>query len=153
MTKLDKHLLAACAAALVFTACGDSSMTETTNTTAPRPAATVAPAAPAATPDELAQARSDYGNFCVKCHKQEGTGGPFELDDGDTIKVPSLREHGRKDSDAELAEYIRDGEDGMPAFKDRLDEKRISDLVKFIRVEFHDRPAGGAADKTAQPAR
>lgn len=152
--RFDRRLLAACSAALLFTACGDAATTDTTNTANAVPTATVAqaPPTPAATPDELAQARSDYNNFCVKCHKQEGTGGPVELDDGDTIKVPNLRKHGHKDSDAHLAEYIRDGEGGMPSFKDRLDEQRINGLVKFIRAEFHGR-AAAAANAPAAPAR
>jgi mono/diheme cytochrome c family protein len=153
--RFDRPLLAACAAALIFTACGDAATTDTADTASAVPTPTVAQASPtpAATPDELEQARSDYNNFCVKCHKQEGTGGRVELDDGDTIKVPNLREHGRKDSDAHLAEYIRDGEGGMPSFKDRLDERRINGLVQFIRAEFHGRAAGGAATAPAAPAR
>jgi mono/diheme cytochrome c family protein len=143
--RIEKLTLAACAAALLFTACGNSSTPERASNTnaSPTPAVAQGGAATPAPPDELTQARADYGNFCIRCHKEDGTGGPFEMDDGNRIKVPSLREHGRRDSDAELAEHIADGGDDMPAFKDRLDEKRINGLVKFIRVEFHGQTAGG----------
>jgi mono/diheme cytochrome c family protein len=96
----------------------------------------------------MAQARSDYNNFCIRCHKEDGTGGKFELDEGGSINVPSLRKHGLKDSDAELAHHIADGGKQMPAFKDRLSEERINGLVKFIRAEYHGRAPGNAATTT-----
>jgi mono/diheme cytochrome c family protein len=137
-------LLAAAAAfagAAVAAGCGGPAPDPTANA---RPTAAVRPAAdsPAGAPDEFATTRADYAQFCVRCHKADGTGGLAEFDDGKTLKVPNLREHARKDSDEELAGQIRDGGDGMPPFKNRLDEKRINDLVRFIRKEFH---AGAAA--------
>ncbi|HZI20520.1 MAG TPA: cytochrome c [Pyrinomonadaceae bacterium] len=144
--KTLKLFFATASAALLLAACGDG---QTTNQAAvnagPAPAATAQPT-PAATPtpDELTQARSDYGNYCIRCHKENGNGGKFELDEGGAINVPSLRKHGLKDSDEKLAGYIRDGHDDMPSFKDRLSNERINGLVKFIRVEFHGRTAGGA---------
>jgi mono/diheme cytochrome c family protein len=128
-------------------ACGDNAAPEQGANA--RPTATVkqAPASTAATPDEFTAARADYAQFCVRCHKADGTGGPVELEDGKTLKVANLREHGLKDSDAELAKYIREGTDaGMPAFRNRLDDQRINALVRLIRREFHGR------DATAQPA-
>lgn len=138
------------ALALAAVACGE---TGTTNERAAnanaRPAATATPAAPTPTPDELAQARETFSQTCVRCHKEDGTGGTVELDDGEKLKVPSLREHGRKDSDEHLAEKIRDGGDGMPAFKDRLDAGKVEALVRFVRVEFHGRGAGAEANSNA----
>jgi mono/diheme cytochrome c family protein len=135
-------------------ACGDTSKTnQTANVnanTGARPAAT-ASAAPAATPDEFATVRATYSQFCIRCHKADGTGGPFELEDGTTLKVPSLREHGLKDSDEHLAKQIRDGGEGMPAFKNRLDEERIKGLIGFIRKEFHGRGTS-AAGASSSPA-
>jgi mono/diheme cytochrome c family protein len=127
-------------AALPFAAACDS--TQNANSGA-RPAATAAATtptpAPEATPDELASAAADYSQFCIKCHKADGTGGTVELDKGETIKVPSLREHGLKDPDAHLAKQIVEGGDEMPAFKGRLDEQRINNLVRYVRREFHGR--------------
>jgi mono/diheme cytochrome c family protein len=151
-----KLLFVAAALAACALACGGSS-NEPISAANARPTATVtqAPAAnnanPAATPDPLATARADYSQSCARCHKQDGTGGTAELEDGKTVKVANLREHGRKDTDAQLAKIIRDGHKGMPAFKNRLDDQRIEALVRLIRVEFHDRPAGSAP--AASPAR
>ena len=148
--KIHKIVLAAFAA-LPFAACNSTQTTPNTNANA-RPAANAAATtptpAPAATPDELASAAADYSQFCIKCHKADGTGGPVELDEGEKLKVPSLREHGLKDSDAELAKQIREGGDEMPAFGKRLDEQRINNLVRYVRREFHGRttsPAAGAS--------
>jgi mono/diheme cytochrome c family protein len=112
-----------------------------------RPAANTsasATPAPASTPDELAQAAADYKNTCVKCHKADGAGGPFD-NDGREVKVPDLRTHGLKDPDKELAEQIAEGGDDMPPFKKKLDAERINNLVRYIRREFHHRTPGAPA--------
>jgi mono/diheme cytochrome c family protein len=143
--KLHKLALAALVT-LPFAAACDS--TQTAQNSNARPAATATPSnttpRPAATPDELAAAAGDYSQFCIKCHKADGTGGTVELDEGEKIKVESLREHGLKDSDAHLAKQIREGGDEMPAFKNRLDEQRINNLVRYVRREFHGRTTGPA---------
>ena len=156
--KLHKIALALCAALPFAAACDGTRTAQNTNSNA-RPAATAATPtpAPAATPDELASAAADYSQFCIKCHKADGTGGAVELDEGEKIQVESLREHGLKDSDAELAKQIREGGDDMPAFGKRLDEQRINNLVRYVRREFHGRkttasPAAGAAATPAQPS-
>jgi mono/diheme cytochrome c family protein len=116
-------------------------------------AASPAPTA-AATPDELAQAATDYKNACIKCHKADGAGGSFD-NDGKEVKVPDLRTHGLKDKDSELAEQIAEGGDDMPPFKSKLDAARINNLVRYIRREFHHQTPGapaGNANTPAQPA-
>jgi mono/diheme cytochrome c family protein len=139
-------------AVLPFAACGGTQTTQNSNTGA-RPAATAAPTTPtpAATPDELATAAADYSQFCIKCHKADGTGGTVELDEGEKVKVPSLREHGLKDPDAHLAKQIAEGGDEMPPFKKRLDQQRIDNLVRYIRREYHGRTTT-AATGTGTPA-
>ncbi len=53
------------------------------------------------------------------------------------IKVPNLTgEHARKPTDERIATKIADGDDDMPAFKDKLTPEQIQDLVRFIRKEF-----------------
>ncbi|HWS54019.1 MAG TPA: cytochrome c, partial [Pyrinomonadaceae bacterium] len=126
---------------------GDSAAPDPTANARPTPAVRPAAGSPAGAPDEFASTGADFAQFCIRCHKADGTGGVAEFDGGKTLKVPNLRERGRDDSDEELAEQIRDGGDGMPPFKNRLDEKRINDLVRFIRKEFHGR------DAAAPPAR
>lgn len=117
-------------------------------------AATPASPAPAASPDELQAARNTYAQFCIRCHRPDGSGGPFEIDGGKKLDVPSLREgHALKDTDEEFAEQIAEGGDGMPAFKNRLDGERINGLVRFIRHEFQNKSAGGPPNKpVAAPA-
>src|SRR5215218_3166333 len=149
--KLHKVALALFAALPFAAACNSTQTAQNTNSNA-RPSATAATntatPAPAATPDELAAAAADYSQFCIKCHKADGTGGTVELDEGEKMKVPSLRDHGIKDPDSHLAKQIAEGGDEMPAFKKRLDQTRIDNLVRYIRREFHGRtttaPAGAA---------
>lgn len=149
--KLQKLAFAVFAALSFTAACNGTQTVQNTNSNA-RPAATAAPTtptpAPDATTDELASAAADFSQFCIKCHKADGTGGTVELDESKKIVVESLREHGLKDSDAELAKQIREGGDDMPAFGKRLDEQRIDNLVRYVRREFHGRttsPAAGAS--------
>jgi mono/diheme cytochrome c family protein len=155
--KLHKIALAAFAAFPFAAACNSTQTAQNSDDNA-RPSATAAAntatPAPAATPDELASAAADYSQFCIKCHKADGTGGTVELDEGDKIEVENLREHGLKDSDAHLAKQIREGGDEMPSFGKRLDEQRINNLVRYVRREFHGRtttaPTGAATP--AQPS-
>jgi cytochrome c551 len=143
--KIFKLFVVFAALVLFVAACGNNANTNQTANVNTSPAATTAsPAAstPAA-PDELETARVDYARFCIRCHQADGTGGPFELEDGSKLKVPSLREHGRRDPDKHLADQIADGGDGMPAFKNRLDEARINALVRYVRREFHGQTATG----------
>ena len=144
--KLFKLALVAVALISFVVACGsspsDNAASNQTASTNARAAATATPA-PTATPDELAQAAADYSQVCSRCHKADGTGGPFKIEEENkTIEVPSLREHARKDPDAELAKHIRDGGKEMPPFKKRLDDTRISNLVRYIRREFHGQTTG-----------
>ena len=129
--KLIALALTFVAVALVVTAC-----TETvTNTNTPT---TTAPAAPSATtpPDPLAAARTNYAKHCEPCHGPEGVGGLVKVEDKQ-IKVASLKAPGViKHTDEELAKVITAGEEAMPAFKDKLSQAEIQDLVKFVRKEF-----------------
>lgn len=154
--KLHKIALAVFATLPFAAACNSSQTAQNTNANA-RPASRAtsnATPAPAATPDELAAAGADYSQFCIKCHKADGTGGPFEDEPGHTMKVPSLREHGLKDPDAHLAKQIAEGGDEMPPFGKRLDQQRIDNLVRYIRREFHGRTttSPAAAASPAQPS-
>jgi mono/diheme cytochrome c family protein len=152
-----KLCLAAFAAAAFFAACAGNQTTQNVNSNA-RPATTAttgaATPAPTATPDELASASADYAKFCINCHKADGTGGTVELEEGQKMKVPSLREHGLKDADAHLVKQIREGGDEMPPFEKKLDAQRIDNLVRYVRREFHGRTTatGPASAPTPQPA-
>ncbi|MDQ3584452.1 MAG: c-type cytochrome [Acidobacteriota bacterium] len=139
MTRL-KLALTICAAVLFANACtADPTNTNETARTNTPPSTNAIPAAatPNDTLDELAGARTIFSATCANCHQQNGEGGAVELDEGGTLKVPSFKTGtALKESDAEFAEQIANGGDGMPAFKKRLTPEQIRDLVRFIRREF-----------------
>ncbi len=142
MKKL-KIAIAFTAAALFIAACGSNTApTTSNNSTAASNTAKTTPAntAPvnAATPDELAAVRKIYTEKCVGCHKENGTGGEKEID-GVKIKVPDFTTDKMKgEPDQEFIDAITNGykEDGMPAFKGKISDQEIKDLVKLIRKDF-----------------
>jgi mono/diheme cytochrome c family protein len=88
--------------------------------------------------DELVSARKIYKESCVKCHKEDGTGGITDID-GTKIKAPNFTsDRLKKESDAEFIKTIENGakEDGMPAFKGKISDADIKNLVKMIRTDF-----------------
>ena len=121
------------ATALLLIACGNAGTYQTN--TAP-PASSPAAATPAATPDELASGRIHFQKNCVECHGEKGEGGRKEVE-GKRFKVPSLREgHALEHSDEKFVVQISEGDDEMPAFKDKLTAAEINDVIRFIRKEF-----------------
>jgi mono/diheme cytochrome c family protein len=107
------------------------------NTAISTPSSESSPRATAtATPDKLAAVRINFKGHCEECHGATGNGGQVTID-GKKIKVPSLRAgHALKHSDQDFVNQISDGDDEMPAFKDKLTAEEINDLVRFIRTEF-----------------
>ena len=104
--------------------------TSTNNGAKPTPSA-------AATPDAFAAARGIYAKDCQECHGTDGAGGRVKLDDGTRLRVPSLREgHALRHPNSEFVKQITEGGDGMPAFKDKLNQAQIDELINFIRHEF-----------------
>ena len=90
--------------------------------------------------DEFAATRAIFVKDCVSCHGTDGNGGPVKLDDGSTLRVPSMRDaRALKHKDEEFVKQITDGGDGMPKFGDKLSREQIIDLVRFIRKEFQGR--------------
>lgn len=136
--KIFKLGLLLTAFAFFIIACNQTS---NSSTDAPANIIAVAPTSPEVTPstvDDLAAARKIYSETCVKCHKEDGKGGFRQIEDV-KIKAPDFTsERMKKDEDSEWIEVIKNGEkeDGMPAFKDKLNDDEIKDLVKFIRREF-----------------
>lgn len=145
------------AIALFGLACGETTTTtnQTANATRNTPGTSNSNvntnvANTSATPaDELAEARANYTQFCTFCHGEQGDGGTKEIE-GKKLKVPSLKKgHALTHTDEQLIKVVTNGEEGMPAFKDRLKPEQIKDLVRFVRREFQ----GGASNtKEATPA-
>ena len=120
------------ALALIATACTETAPTTTTSTprTSASPAASTAPTASA---DEFANARAIYTKNCEACHGPNAEGGLAKVNNKQ-IKVPSLKaEHAIKHTDEQLTKMITNGEEQMPAFKDKLKPEEISEMVRYIR--------------------
>ncbi|MEO5858534.1 MAG: cytochrome c [Pyrinomonadaceae bacterium] len=125
---------------LLAIACGNTpTNTVSSNKATPVPEATVA-----ATPvDELASGRELYKQNCAICHKEDGTGGKMTIE-GRTIKPDNLTsDEIKKFSDEKIAGYIVNGvvDDGMPAFKDKLSEAQIREIVTYVRRGIQKAPA------------
>ena len=114
-------------------ACNGTRMYTTNNS---QPSGSPAASLPSATPDELASARINFQKHCAVCHGEKAEGGMKEVE-GKKFKVPSLREgHALKHTDDKFMNQITGGDEEMPAFKDKLSQDEIRDLVRFIRKEF-----------------
>lgn len=136
--KIFKFAFVILAATVLVASCGGGDST-TPNQTASGGNVTASPTAtvaPTPTPDELAEAKKNWTQFCTACHMEKGEGGTVKVE-GKQLKIPSLlKGHGLEHSDAEFAKQITKGGDGMPAFGDRLNEKQVNDLVRFIRRDI-----------------
>lgn len=88
--------------------------------------------------DELAMGRKLFKDNCVRCHKEDGTGGEVEIE-GKTIKPDNLTtEKMKKMPDEKYIKYLVEGipDEGMPSFKDVLSDEQMKEVVKFIRQEI-----------------
>ncbi|MDQ3179678.1 MAG: cytochrome c [Acidobacteriota bacterium] len=88
--------------------------------------------------DETASVKKIYMEKCVRCHKEDGTGGKVEIE-GTTINAENFTADKMKNmTDVKYIGYIENGvpDEGMPAFKGKLTDDEIKNLVKFIRSEF-----------------
>ena len=92
------------------------------------------PAVASATTDKTHEV---FGKNCSVCHQASGEGGTVKLEDNTKLKVPSLKsDRAIRHSDKDYTSQILKGGDGMPAFKEKLKEAEINDLIRFIRREF-----------------
>lgn len=137
--KLLKICLSLTALTVFITACGSgtSNTAPTANANKPVVNTNTAPQT-TATVDELAAAKKIYSEKCVRCHKEDGKGGETDID-GVKIKAPDFTSDKMKNEpDAEFIQAIEKGypEDGMPAFKGKISDQEIKDLVKLIRKDF-----------------
>lgn len=88
--------------------------------------------------DGTASGRKIYMEVCANCHKENGTGGKVTIE-GKTINAENLaNDHAKKESDEEFTKYIKNGipDEGMPAFKDKLSDEEIKNVISFIRKEI-----------------
>ena len=122
---------------LLLTACSDSK--PPANLANVNSANTPPAAGPAATIDELASGKKVYEQNCMACHKADGTGGKIEIEGKKLNPEDLTTEKISNFSDGKLIGYVANGivDEGMPAFKDKLSEGEIRDVVLFLRKEFH----------------
>ena len=153
--KLIKLALLIAAIAMFVIACNNTANTNQTTGTNTQPPPVASPSAAATTAptpaDEFAALRPVYAEHCARCHKIDGEGGTVEVL-GKKLKVPSLKKgHALDHSDAEFFKQISEGEDAMPAFKDKLSKEQIDGLVRFIRKEFQSGATTGKQQTTPAP--
>ena len=130
--------------ALLTVACSSTPSTVANNSTNATRAGngSVPSPLPSATIDELASGRKVYAASCANCHKENGTGGEVTID-GKTLDPEDLTSAKVKGfTDEKMIRIIMNGaeDDGMPAFKGKLSEGELRDVVKFIRVELQKMP-------------
>ena len=103
------------------------------------PTAATSPATAASPVDEFATARANYQKHCEGCHGETGEGGLVKVENK-RIKVPSLKaEHAIKHTDEQITKMITNGEEEMPAFKDKMSAAEISLMVRFVRKNFQNK--------------
>ena len=74
---------------------------------------------------------NNYKAKCAPCHGADGTG---NTPVGKSLHVKSLAsDEVQKLSDADLTTILHDGKNKMPAFKDKLTDAEIKDMVQYIR--------------------
>src|SRR5437867_1566902 len=115
----------------------------------PLPAPTARPTAaalPTLNPEQIAQGRAIYIQFCASCHGANGEGAPNweEPDARGDLPAPPHDDSGHtwRHSDGQLVEIIRDGlrdpfnktpDLTMPQFSGRLTDEGISDVIAYFK--------------------
>ena len=87
---------------------------------------------------EVVTGRKLYMDNCAACHKENGTGGKMEIE-GKRINPDNLTSSKIKAfTDEKITRYIVNGvpDEGMPAFKDKLNEAQIAEIVEFVRSDI-----------------
>ncbi|MEO7673942.1 MAG: cytochrome c [Pyrinomonadaceae bacterium] len=113
----------------------------TTNASTAKPAASPQIEMPPAA-DQLAVGKKLYMNNCAVCHKENGTGGKISIE-GKSINPDDLTSAKIKAfSDDKITGYIYNGleDEGMPAFKDKLSEAEIREVVGYVRAGIQNVP-------------
>ena len=79
----------------------------------------------------FADTAANYKAKCAPCHGADGTG---NTPVGKSLHVKSLASAEVQHlTDAELTTILTDGKNKMPAFKGKLTDAEIRDMVQFIR--------------------
>lgn len=93
---------------------------------------------PAVAQNDTASGRKIFMEVCSNCHREDGTGGKITIE-GKTINPDNLTtDKMKKMTDEKYFDYIKNGvpDEGMPAFKDKLSDAEIQNVISFIRGEL-----------------
>jgi len=100
-----------------------------------------------AEPQQLARGKAVYGQHCMECHGIDGKGPPGDWrtrDAAGRFPPPPLDHsaHAWHHPTADLLEIIREGSPGgqgnMPAWKGKLTEQQMQDVVAYIKSLWSD---------------
>lgn len=82
-------------------------------------------------PVQAQDAASLFKSKCAMCHGPDGGG---DTPTGKAMKVRDLRSADvQKQTDAELTGIITNGKNKMPAYKGKIEDAQIKQLVAFVR--------------------
>lgn len=86
-------------------------------------------AAPMTTAFAQGSGADTYKAKCLMCHAADGTAsGPA----GKSMNVPSFK--GSKQTEAEMIAETKAGKGKMPAFKDKLTDAQIKDVIGYVKT-------------------
>lgn len=129
---------------LMIAACADQSTTSNQKSDAVPPRNTTNAGTPAAaTPAAVATGKDLFAKNCANCHKDDGTGGKVVIE-GKTLNPDNLTSDKIKGfSDEKIIGYVTNGveDEGMPAFKDKLEPDEIKTVVAYVRSDIQKMPA------------
>ena len=83
--------------------------------------------------EQLARAKTLFGERCARCHGADGRGQTVL---GDMLGVPNFTDKKwwtEEKSDKRLITSVTDGKDEMPAFGKKLSRPEIAALVSYVR--------------------
>ena len=132
-------------AALVVLSCGNNTQPTSNVVVNSGNRASAPTPLPSASIDELESGKEIYSASCSNCHQDDGTGGEVTIE-GKKLKPDDLTSAKIKGfSDEKILGYIMNGveDEGMPAFKGKLSEAEMRDVLKYVRVELQKMPAAG----------
>jgi mono/diheme cytochrome c family protein len=84
-------------------------------------------------PEQLAQAKTTFGERCARCHGVDGRGQTVL---GGMLGVPNFTDEKwwkEEKSDKRLINSVTEGKDDMPAFGKKLSKQEITALVFYVR--------------------
>ena len=115
---------------------------EVANANGANTAATAPTAQPAST-EETLNPQKLYSKNCAACHRETGVGGKIEFEGKIINPEIFTNEKAKRLSDEKIAKTIREGveDDGMPAFKDKLNDDQIKAIISYIRSDLQKMPA------------